>query len=1124
MRIGWCTRFSVGLVLLASFSTRGPTAIAEEPGPKNVARGGESSQDYSPTVAAASQEGEWAIPRIRVPAGFQVELFAAEPLLANPVAFSIDERGRVYVVETFRLHAGVTDIRQHMDWLDDDLAARTVDDRLAMYRKFLGETLATYGTEHDRLRRIEDTDGDHQADRATVFADGFHGADEGLAAGVLARGQQVWFSNIPHLWSLTDEDGDGVAESRRSLSSGYGVHVGFLGHDLHGLRMGPDGMLYFSIGDRGFRVETEGRLLDHPDSGAVLRCRPDGTHLEVVHSGLRNPQELAFDEFGNLFTCDNNSDSGDQARVVQIVEGGDSGWRIGYQFIESPTSRGPWNAEKLWHPRWDGQAACIVPPLANLASGPSGLCYDPGTGLTAKYRKHFFLADFRGTSVNSGIRSFALQPRGATFEVVDQEEFAWSVLATDVDFGVDGALYISDWVEGWGMPGKGRIYRVLTAETEQDPLVREVQQQLAAGFGSLEISRLAELLTHADQRLRQEAQFELVTRATKSADSVQTLVDVARNADHQLARVHAIWGLGQIAWRDEHRELVCGTALALLASSDDEIRAQAARLLGQVGTSKDRIALIPLLADATSRVRLQAALSLGKLPAREAIDGLRGMLEENQNRDPYLRHAAVMGLAACASEQDLLDLASDQSQAVRLGLVLALRRQASPRIAALLNDVDPLIVEECARAIHDLPIEAAMPALAALHDRPGLSEPVLRRVIDANLRIGGADAAAALASLAARDDIADEQRCEALDCLEQWAAPSSRDRVVGLWRPIAARDAAMASRELSRVLGAVFSGSDRVRTACTKAASSLGIREVLPLLRTLVADQNRAADARVVALTALGKLEDANLGQIVEQALADREPTLRSEAQRLLIGLDPARALGVLDQVLEGGTTVERQNALAALAKMASEPADAILLRWLDRSLDRRTPPEIELDLVLAARERNTESFQRRLDQFAKRQRPDDALAEFRATLQGGNAERGRKVFQSKADVYCARCHKVGERGGDVGPDLSKIGAEKTREYLLESIVVPNKEIAKGFESVVVATTDGQILTGVFKGEDELQLRLVTPEGSVISIPKDQIDERSRGQSAMPDKLLKLLSPLELRDLIEFLASLKPAP
>ena len=131
--------------------------------------------------------------------------------------------------------------------------------------------------------------------------------------------------------------------------------------------------------------------------------------------GLRNPQELAFDECGNLFTVDNNSDAGDKVRCVYVVQGGDSGWRIGYQFGTAEGIRGPWMAEKMDDPQWPGQAAFIVPPVANLANGPSGLTYYPGLGLPERYNKHFFLCDFRGSSGGSGIHSFAVQAEGGDF-------------------------------------------------------------------------------------------------------------------------------------------------------------------------------------------------------------------------------------------------------------------------------------------------------------------------------------------------------------------------------------------------------------------------------------------------------------------------------------------------------------------------------------------------------------------------------------------------------------------------------------------------------------------------------------------------------------------------------------
>ena len=192
-----------------------------------------------------------------------------------------------------------------------------------------------------------------------------------------------------------------------------------------------------------------------PDEGCVLRCDPDGKNMEIVHRGLRNPQELAFDDYGNLFTYDNNCDSGDSARWVQITEGGDSGWRCGYQYgthmhtaAVPQGNRGPWNAEKLWHLQHEGQPAYIVPPLAHFGNGPSGLTHYPGVGLNDKYKDHFFACDFTSNAGSSVIWSLSVKPLGASFEVSKSEAFVRGMVPTDCDFGPDGAFYWSDWTGG----------------------------------------------------------------------------------------------------------------------------------------------------------------------------------------------------------------------------------------------------------------------------------------------------------------------------------------------------------------------------------------------------------------------------------------------------------------------------------------------------------------------------------------------------------------------------------------------------------------------------------------------------------------------------------------------------
>jgi quinoprotein glucose dehydrogenase len=121
------------------------------------------------------------------------------------------------------------------------------------------------------------------------------------------------------------------------------------------------------------------------------------------------------------------------------------------------------------------------------------------------------------------------------------------------------------------------------------------------------------------------------------------------------------------------------------------------------------------------------------------------------------------------------------------------------------------------------------------------------------------------------------------------------------------------------------------------------------------------------------------------------------------------------------------------------------------------------------------------------------------------------------------RCHKAQGTGGDVGPDLTKLTSDpqKTRRYLLDSIVLPNKNIAKGFDSIIILKTDGGVASGIVKQETADRVDLMTAEGKLLSIPKDGIEERKPGKSPMPEDLTKHLTKFELRDLVEYLASLK---
>jgi quinoprotein glucose dehydrogenase len=1087
--------------------------------------GAAAQEPFVPPVAPASNEAREAMARFKVPDGFQVELVAAEPMLANPVCLYVDFRGDLYVGETFRHHKGVTDIRDHMDWNDDDLAARTVEDRVAYFRRHLGDKFAEYERACERVRLLRDTNGDGVADMASVFADRFDSAADGIGASLLSYKGDVFYTCIPNLWRLRDEDGDGRADLEQVLSSGYGVHVALLGHDLHGLRIGPDGKLYFSIGDRGFNVPLPGGgRLEHPETGGVLRCNLDGSELEVFALGLRNPQDLVFDAFGNLFTGDNNSDGGDQARVVHVVEGSDAGWRQSYQWLVEPNLRGPWNDERLWIPHFAGQAAYIVPPIANLANGPSGLALGPGTGFPERYTGRFFLCDFTGDPGTSKIHGFALSPQNAGFALAEHEEFVRGSLVTDCDFGPDGALYFSDWTQGWNQTDKGRVYRVFDPSARASSAARETRRLLGEGQTRRPDGELVALLAHADQRVRQEAQFEL---AARGANGRRILEQAAGSSSSLLARVHAIWGLGMVLRRPDARDSESAEVLlALLDDADGEVRAQAARVLGDLREPRAAKGLIGRLCDREPRPRLYAAIGLGRIRSPLAVAPLFELVRQSGESDPVLRHAAIFGLAGCASVDELVAAQKEVSRDVRIAAVVALRRRGSPEVARFLHDSDPQVEVEAARAINDVPIPAAMPALAArIRDAELSGNALVRRVINANFRIGGDLQAHGLASLALRSDQEPRLRVEALDRLAEWAKPSNRDAVIGEWRPLAPRPPEMI-HELAMQLDheGIGSAPDEVLVAWTRLVAAHHVIEMADALELWVLDAKRAGCVRCAALRALASLTTPRRAT-VEAALFDSDGDLRAEALELVPKIAPTEALTLLQSVLDQGETRERRAALRTLASLEDRAVEPVLSAQLDRMAAGLFPEELALDLALAAEGRHDAGLDAKLAAWRAPRAADPLLAPWLDSLHGGNPERGRKLFREREQITCLRCHRIetegdAVEGGEVGPPLRGVGGRLSRLQLLESICAPNRRVANGFQSTVLRLTDETLLDGRILSEQDGRLTVLDAEGVAHEIASEEVVSRRSGLSAMPDGLTQYLSREDMRDLIEFLSRL----
>jgi quinoprotein glucose dehydrogenase len=481
-----------------------------------------------------------------------------------------------------------------------------------------------------------------------------------------------------------------------------------------------------------------------------------------------------------------------------------------------------------------------------------------------------------------------------------------------------------------------------------------------------------------------------------------------------------------------------------------------------------------------------------------------------------------MGLTdAAKSEGPLLGALNHESASARLGVLLALRRLKSDKLAHFLNDAEPRLVLEAARAIHDLPIESALPQLAALVTRQTTDDALLRRVLNANFRLGQAENAMAVATFAANSDAPENLRIEALEMLADWAKPSPRDRVLGMWRPLGERSPDIAAAALRPALPGVFTGSNKVRAEAAKVAAALGIREVGPALLGVLTDVSMPGRVRGDALVALVGLNDPKAEATVAAALTDDNSYVRAAARAALAKLKPAEAIAPLEQAVFHGDRIERQEALATLATFKEKGTNGILSKALDQLLAGQLPADSQLDLLEAAATRNAKELKDKLAKYEAARPKDNPLAQYQESLVGGDAELGRKIFFERSQVSCVRCHKINGSGGDVGPDLSKIGGQKERNYLLEAVALPSKTIAKNFETAVLLDFDGKVHTGIVRFEDDDRIDLMTAEGKLVSLKKDDIEQRKEGKSAMPDDLSKHLSRRDLRDLVEFLSSLK---
>ncbi|MEM8954826.1 MAG: PVC-type heme-binding CxxCH protein [Verrucomicrobiota bacterium] len=1051
-----------------------------------------------------------------------VERYAGPDLAKNVTALCFDEEGNVYVTETYRWRQGVHDNRNQRYWLMDDMRAETVEDRVAYHLKWEAEKLGPgfFTQASERVMKLKDTDGDGVADEAVVFADGFNAVEDGPAIGLIEGDGKVYMTSIPHLWLLEDTTGDGRADVKEPVASGFGVKTSLSGHDLHGLAWGMDGKLYFSLGDRGFNVTTEegGQLVD-VNSGAVFRCNPDGADLEVFYHQLRNPQELAFNEFGDLFTVDNNCDQGDEARVVYVIEGGDAGWTMGTQHLttfkddieDGGLGVEPfWMSEELWKPAQEGHPEWFLPALANFTDGPSGLVFNSGHNLPERYRNHFLVCDYQGTAAQCDLYSFQVKRSGGGYVTEDEHKFFTGVANPDVDLGYDGRFYLADFGGGWVTSDQGGVYTLSHPETlEGNAVVAEVARLFAEGFEGLDVDSLGELLGHEDIRVRRRAQFELVDRGERG---FAVLKRRAGDESNQLARLHAIWGLGQLGAGD--------LILEWADDADAEVRAQVAKTSGNLRNPGAVPALVELLRDESARVRTFAGIALGKVGTSSQIPAVAAMLEANDDEDLYVRHGGVMALAGLGDGSELSALSQHTSRSVRLGALLALRYQRSGEIAAFLDDEDILIVEEAVRAINDTPIPDAWDALAVasagIVSRGVPSETIYVRLLNANLRSDLEESAVRLAALANMKSLPESYRVQALDFLKHWAAPPPVDPTMGVYRPVPEREIGSLKEALAGAMEDVF-GRARGEwlAAALDVAGSLDISVPREMLYEWLEDDYRSVPARVAAIEWLAESPDGRLVEVLPRLAEAKQARLAAAATLVLSRLKPDAAPELIGALVGRNNVYAKRVALELMAESQNPSVLQLLAEQIGKLVEGKLPPQVGLDVFLAAERQATHKLVAAKFQELQKAYSERKSGIFELTIAGGDEQAGRRVFDNQGT--CRKCHRTEGSGGRAGPELAGVALRLPPAQLLESILYPNNVIVPGYGICSVTLKDGEMVAGSLLEEDVEKVVIKVPEGGRRRVNVEDIEIRTPVMSSMPPMGLAL-SKTDLRDLMAYMA------
>lgn len=778
---------------------------------------------------------------------------AKQSLAGRPVRIAADPQGGFLIAEA--PDEEPPQAERAIPWLTDDLASTLPGHREKLLEKWKSSYPHPRIGSPLRFLRFADPDGDGVFDAKPLAAEPFKPAPEAPATAICCVGKTVLIAASPNGWAVPAPDGKPTR-----LLDGFGLHTVAAGHGTQGLALGPDGRLYGVTGDQGFHFTVaDGSVRSLPDQGCAFRMELDGSGFEIFHRGLRNPRGIVFDASGNAFTVDEGSGSGDPPRLIYLVEGGDSGWRLGYWALagrrgslELPKSHPqPWDAERLWEAAGKSGAAYGVPPVAHLQGNPVAITVHPGAGLLENEAGRILVCDDRADPSMSGILSLSVVPDGAGMKLADTRHLAAGLTATEAVFTWDGRLLIADG------PGKRLLTLDAGERTFEVAAAKEAASLASQDFDAMDSKKLAGLLKHADLRIRLLAEVALSRKADALAKFGEAIA-----SSNPIERRHGIWGTGILARcgrgapfpvtdgfaaipEQQTRVNAAKALVRLLNHTDAEVRAEALRMLAdgpnrmareadplhpelnaKLGPvlAPEELPLAALLADESPRVRYFAAIAIGNLKAAGLYGAVCDFLTSNNNADPYLRHAGAFALQHMVTTPLMLTgLENHASPAVRLAGAIALRGLGTADAAAFINDRDQTIAEESVRSVTDLDVPESRLVVGFLLDEQPLrkwSPFAWRRIVHNAFRAGGPENAARLLKLAGNPSVPEDVRLEALRLCRQWKEPAPVNSLTGRWSPLPARDPAEMKSALTAELARLAKTGKPVRDEVEKLAKA----------------------------------------------------------------------------------------------------------------------------------------------------------------------------------------------------------------------------------------------------------------------------------------------------------------